>query len=198
VHSLEAPEERAGRGYASAIPAVIVMTPRDQLLQDLRDLDGFLLVVTGAGISLASGIPTFRGTDPGAVWKTDILEMATDHFFQREPVESWRWYGSRFDRVVQALPNPAHHALAELERWHGDRGVTDVYVLGLATDYCVKATVLDARQLGFTTHLIVDGCRGVNLQAGNDERAIDDMRAASTHVIQSAELLPLHAPDRTR
>ncbi|HUP23637.1 MAG TPA: Sir2 family NAD-dependent protein deacetylase [Thermoanaerobaculia bacterium] len=98
------------------------MTPRDHLLHHLRDLDGFLLVVTGAGISLASGIPTFRGTDPGAVWKNDILEMATDHYFQRHPVESWRWYCTRFDRVVQALPNPAHHALAELERCHGDRG----------------------------------------------------------------------------
>ncbi len=47
------------------------------------------------------------------------------------------------------------------------RGVTDVYLLGLATDYCVKATALDARQLGFTTQLLVDGCRGVNLQPGD-------------------------------
>jgi NAD-dependent deacetylase len=95
---------------------------RDQLLDDLRELDGYLLVVTGAGISLASGIPTFRGTDPGAVWKNDVLEMATDHYFRRHPVESWRWYCTRFDRVVQAEPNAAHHALVELERWHGDRG----------------------------------------------------------------------------
>jgi nicotinamidase/pyrazinamidase len=70
-----------------------------------------------------------------------------------------------------------------------ERGVTDVYVLGLATDFCVKATALDARKLGFTTHLIVDGCRGVNRQAGDVERAIAGMRAADVRVIQSTEVL---------
>ena len=68
------------------------------------------------------------------------------------------------------------------------REVTDVYVLGLATDYCVKATALDARQLGFATHLIVDGCRGVNLSAGDDARAIETMRAQGVRVVQSADL----------
>lgn len=64
-------------------------------------------------------------------------------------------------------------------------GVTEVYVLGLATDYCVKATALDARQLGFTTHLIADGCRGVNLHPGDVDRAIDELRAAGVRIIQS-------------
>jgi nicotinamidase/pyrazinamidase len=68
------------------------------------------------------------------------------------------------------------------------RGVTDVYVLGLATDYCVKATALDARDLGFATHLIVDGCRGVNLRAGDVDRAIDAMRVAGVRVVQSDDL----------
>ena len=45
--------------------------------------------------------------------------------------------------------------------------MTDVYVCGLATDYCVKFTALDARQLGFKTHLIEDACRGVNLKPGD-------------------------------
>src|SRR5262249_20450868 len=59
-----------------------------------------------------------------------------------------------------------------------ERGVTDVYVLGLATDYCVKATALDAVGLGFKTHLIADGCRGVNLKAGDVDRALAEMAAA--------------------
>ena len=80
-----------------------------------------LLVVTGAGVSLASGIPTFRGTDPGAVWKHSLTEMATRSFFLEDPVESWRWYLSRFDTLVQARPNPAHDAIAALERWHVGR-----------------------------------------------------------------------------
>lgn len=84
--------------------------------------DGTLLVVTGAGVSLASGIATFRGTDPGAVWKHDVTTMGTNAFFEEEPVESWRWYLSRFGAVLGAKPNAAHHALAALERWHAGRG----------------------------------------------------------------------------
>src|SRR5690606_35560510 len=83
---------------------------------------GGLLVVTGAGISAASGIPTFRGDDPEAVWKNDVLELATRELFERDPVRSWSWYLQRFDRTLSALPNPAHRALATLERWQEARG----------------------------------------------------------------------------
>jgi NAD-dependent deacetylase len=81
-----------------------------------------LLVVTGAGVSLASGIPTFRGNDPGAIWAHDLTELATRAYFEADPVGSWQWYLQRFDRVLAAEPNPAHHALAALERWQLARG----------------------------------------------------------------------------
>lgn len=81
-----------------------------------------LLVVTGAGVSLASGIPTFRGSDPGAIWKRDVTELATRRYFEEDPVGSWSWYLQRFDRVFQARPNAAHHAIAGLERWQASRG----------------------------------------------------------------------------
>jgi NAD-dependent SIR2 family protein deacetylase len=77
---------------------------------------GRILVVTGAGISLASGIPTFRGEDPEAVWKRDVTELGTFRFFSQDPVESWRWYLSRFATTRRARPNPAHAALVVLER----------------------------------------------------------------------------------
>lgn len=70
-----------------------------------------------------------------------------------------------------------------------ERGVQEVYVLGLATDYCVKFTALDARQLGFHTWLVVDVCRGVDLRAGDVDRAIDEMRAAGVAIITSNDLL---------
>lgn len=73
------------------------------------------LVVTGAGISVASGIPTFRGKDPGAVWSRDVLEMGTYRFFRRDPIAQWQWYLSRFDSVRGARPNAAHHALVSME-----------------------------------------------------------------------------------
>ncbi len=58
------------------------------------------------------------------------------------------------------------------------RGVTRVYVLGLATDYCVKFTALDARACGFETVLLKDGCRGVELKPGDSEKAIEEMKQA--------------------
>jgi NAD-dependent deacetylase len=75
-----------------------------------------LLVVTGAGVSVASGIPTFRGTDPGAIWKHDVTTLGTFAYFEEDPVGSWRWYISRFEKVVDAKPNAAHDALVALER----------------------------------------------------------------------------------
>ncbi|MHA7628958.1 SIR2 family NAD-dependent protein deacylase [Corallococcus sp. M7] len=81
-----------------------------------------VLVVTGAGISLASGIPTFRGTDPGAVWANEVMEKGTYDFFLRKPHESWRIYLRRAEVALAAKPNPAHFALAQWERWQEQRG----------------------------------------------------------------------------
>jgi len=55
------------------------------------------------------------------------------------------------------------------------RGVKRVFVGGLATDYCVKSTVLDALKYGFEVFLLVDAVRGVDLQPGDSERAIEEM-----------------------
>jgi nicotinamidase/pyrazinamidase len=68
------------------------------------------------------------------------------------------------------------------------RGASELYVLGLATDYCVKLTALDARQLGFRTFLIEDGCRGVELQPGDSARAVEEMRAAGVEVVRSTSI----------
>jgi len=59
-----------------------------------------------------------------------------------------------------------------------ERGVTRVVVVGLATDYCVKHTALDAVGLGFETELVADGVRPVELEPGDGQRAIDEMTAA--------------------
>jgi nicotinamidase/pyrazinamidase len=58
------------------------------------------------------------------------------------------------------------------------KGVNEIYVLGLATDYCVRATVLDGIDLGFRVVLLTEGTRGVDLQKGDCERAIEEMRRA--------------------
>ena len=71
-----------------------------------------------------------------------------------------------------------HKKATGLEGWLREQGVTDLTVLGLATDYCVKFTVLDARQLGFAVTVVSAGCRAVDLAPGDGERALEDMRAA--------------------
>lgn len=69
------------------------------------------------------------------------------------------------------------------------RDVRVVYILGLATDYCVRATALDARALGFETRLVVDACRGVELQEGDVQRALAEMQRAGVEMVQSSEII---------
>ena len=59
--------------------------------------------------------------------------------------------------------------------WLRDRGVTTVTVCGLAIDYCVRATALDAVAEGFKVRLVLEGCRGVNVSPGDADRALEDM-----------------------
>jgi len=73
------------------------------------------VVLTGAGISTESGIPDFRS--PTGLWaEFDPMEYATIEAFRSDPEKVWRFYAPRISMLVEAEPNPAHHALAELER----------------------------------------------------------------------------------
>jgi nicotinamidase/pyrazinamidase len=81
-----------------------------------------------------------------------------------------------------------HRRSTGMGEWLSERGVRDVYVMGLATDYCVKFTALDARRLGFEVTLIEDGCRGVELNAGDIDRAVEEMRGAGVRVITSTSV----------
>jgi NAD-dependent deacetylase len=94
------------------------------ILRDVRDRRGNVVVLTGAGISAESGIPTFRGTDGyWVVGSRNYMpqEMATLEMFQRAPEEVWRWYLHRFGGCKDARPNAGHEALVRLERALGDR-----------------------------------------------------------------------------
>src|SRR5690606_13107015 len=68
--------------------------------------------------------------------------------------------------------------------------VQDVYIMGLATDYCVKFTALDARREGFTAFLIENGCRGVELAAGDVDAAVEEMRRSGVAILQSGQIGP--------
>ncbi len=68
-----------------------------------------------------------------------------------------------------------HRQATGMDAYLKEKGVDEVHIMGLATDYCVKFTALDAVELGYKTVLLVEGCRGVNLQEGDVEKAIKEM-----------------------
>src|ERR1035437_9088732 len=74
-----------------------------------------ILVITGAGVSAESGIPTFRGQ--GGYWRNlDPAKLATPGAFAAEPDLVWEWYRERREKIRAASPNPAHQALARLAK----------------------------------------------------------------------------------
>jgi nicotinamidase/pyrazinamidase len=73
----------------------------------------------------------------------------------------------------------------ELEELLRDGDVDRVVVVGLATDYCVKATALDARRLGFETTVLADAIAAVDLEPRDGERALDEMRDAGVEILQT-------------
>src|SRR5512133_1871608 len=94
------------------------------ILDAVREAEGRVVVLTGAGISAESGIPTFRGAEGyWVVGSQNYMpqEMATNEMFERAPEEVWRWYLYRFGVCQDALPNAGHGALVALERALGER-----------------------------------------------------------------------------
>jgi NAD-dependent deacetylase len=141
-----------------------------RLAEALAD-GGSVVVLTGAGVSAESGIPTFRG--PEGYWTVGSRvyhpqELATQAAFRAMPDEVWRWYLYRLGTCRFAQPNPAHRALVELERALGDRFL-----------------------------LVTQNVDGLHLRAGNGRARtyeihgnVDFMRCAGEH---DRELLPMPA-----
>jgi nicotinamidase/pyrazinamidase len=78
---------------------------------------------------------------------------------------------------------------SDLARILRDHDVDEVYVCGLATDYCVRASAIDACGEGFDTTVVEDAVRGVEVNPGDSERAFEDMRAAGARIATSDEVL---------
>jgi NAD-dependent deacetylase len=80
-------------------------------------------VLTGAGVSAESGVPTFRGA--GGLWEGQRVEdVATPFAFERDPALVWRFYNARRAALRKVRPNPGHHALVALEQHYGETHFT--------------------------------------------------------------------------
>ena len=121
-------------------------------------------------------VQSTRGAEFAPTLKTDRV----DRIFQKGTDPAIDSYSGFFDN--------GHRKATGLGEYLKQRGVKTVYVAGLATDYCVKFTALDARALGFETHLIQDASRGVNLKPGDVDAAIDEMRKAGVTIGASSAL----------
>lgn len=90
-------------------------------------------VLTGAGVSAESGIPTFREPHTGLWARYDPAELASPEAFERAPATVWDWYQWRRELIGQSRPNPGHRALAELEQYLEDMTVVTQNVDGFHT-----------------------------------------------------------------
>ncbi len=110
---------RVRTAQAAHVPTMIDLMD-ERLLHRLAtrlDSSSRVTVLTGAGISAASGVPTFRGTD--GLWKErGLIDLATPEAFAKDPGTVWDWYAWRRAQVAQCEPNAAHHVLA---RWTRER-----------------------------------------------------------------------------
>jgi len=89
-----------------------------RLIRVAADEPGGLAVLTGAGMSAESGIPTFRDAMTGMWSKFDPAELASEQGFRARPQHVWDWYAERREGVRAALPNAGHRALGDFHRRH--------------------------------------------------------------------------------
>jgi nicotinamidase/pyrazinamidase len=105
----------------------------------------------------------------------------------------------RFARIFQKGIDPridsysaffdnAHRRSTGMSDYLNQRSIKSIYLCGLALDYCVKFSTLDACQLGFRVHVIVDACRGIDLNPGDVKKALDEMKKAGAILLKSDQL----------
>ena len=116
----------------------------------------------------------------GAEFATAFDTSRVAHIFHKGIDPMIDSYSTFFDNAHRRHTGLAHY----LEK----RGIKDIYLMGLALDYCVKYSTLDARHLGLNTHVIVDGCRGIELEAGDIGRALDEMQRTGAILLKSSDL----------
>jgi len=117
---------------------------------------------------------------PGAALRADLDQSRIARVFRKGTDPKVDSYSGFFDN--------GRRQSTGLGDYLKSQGVGELYVCGLATDYCVKATALDAADLGFRVRLVEDGCRGVNLRPGDVVQAIEEMRSKGIQIATSYQV----------
>jgi nicotinamidase/pyrazinamidase len=107
---------------------------------------------------------------PGAAFGPGVDSSQFEEVFRKGTDPGIDSYSGFFDN--------GHRKATGLGDFLKAREVTDLFIAGLTTDYCVRFTALDAVALGFRTHVLLEGCRGVNLNPGDVAQAIAEMKTA--------------------
>ena len=116
----------------------------------------------------------------GAEFASSFDATRIAHIFHKGTERNIDSYSTFFDNAHRRHTGLAHY----LEK----RGIKDIYLMGLALDYCVKYSALDARHLGLNTYVIVDGCRGIDLAPGDIARALAEIKSAGAVLLKSSDL----------
>jgi nicotinamidase/pyrazinamidase len=117
---------------------------------------------------------------PGAEFAPSFNTSRIAHVFHKGIDPRIDSYSTFFDN--------AHRRHTGLAHYLQKRGIKEIYLMGLALDYCVKYSTLDARHLGLNTYVIVDGCRGIELESGDITRALEEMKRAGAVLLKSSDL----------
>jgi nicotinamidase/pyrazinamidase len=113
----------------------------------------------------------------GAAFAPGVETHHIDKLFQKGTDPATDSYSGFFDN--------GRRKATGLDEYLRGQGIDEIFLAGLATDYCVKFTALDAVNLGYKTHLIEDACRGVNLHPDDIVQAISEMQRTGVQVMHS-------------
>ncbi len=116
----------------------------------------------------------------GSEFHADLDRGQVDAVFRKGTDPQLDSYSAFFDNARRRSTGLLEHLAT--------RGVKDLWLLGLASDYCVKFSALDAVSVGLRTHVVEDGCRGIDLSPGDVARAWDEMRAAGVEIVSEASV----------
>lgn len=128
------------------------------------------------------------------LWPTHCVQNSTGSEFSSD------FDTSRITKIFYKGTNPkidsysaffdnAHRQSTGLADYLKEKNVEEIYLLGLATDYCVKYSALDARHLGFQVTVIEDACRGIDLKTGDVDKALAEMKQAGVKIIRSKDII---------